>query len=233
MKRVVCALLAVAVMAVPAMAELTHQVDRSNTPIITAEAVAPLGGSIGPRATAVYDSLYAGAAGYWTFGSALGPVGYDDYDTISGVNLTAVRFVGGVTAPGGIVWFEFYTDLTSPMFVTSLGVQLPSSGWWIWTINVSNPPFVIPHTGLLQVVANSTFTGGGGTYPNTIAGAWFFTSSDAVVAGSNILGYGSPPMITTTGGTYYGVHDFAFMIPEPATLSLFGAGLLLVMRRRR
>ena len=218
-----------AVMAVPAMAELTHG-DRSTAPVYQAEIVAPLG-DVGQRCGPfVYDSLYSGTAGYWLFSPAVGPLGYDDYDTISsGVLLSQVKFVGGMTAPSGIMWFEFYTNFTSPTFITSFGVHIPQSGWWIWTINMGSP-FLIPHTGLMQIAANSTYT----PFPMDIAGAWFWTSSDAVVAGSNMLGYGTPPAtFTTTGGVYSMVNAFAFVIPEPATLALFGAGLLLVVRRRR
>ena len=233
MRKVLLVGLLAAVMAVPAMAELSHG-DRATAPIYTAEIAGPITGDVGQRCPPIiYDSLYSGTAGYWLASPVVGPLGYDDYDTISsGALIEQAKFVGGVTAPGGIMWFEYYTNLTSPTFVTSFGVILPSSGWWIWTINMGSP-LLIPHSGLFQIVANSTFTGGYGTYPNTIAGAWFFTSSDAVVVGSNILGYGTPPMITTTGGTFFGVHAFSFVVPEPATLALLGAGLLLVVRRRR
>lgn len=230
MRKVLLVGLLAAVMAVPAMAELTHG-NRATAPIYQAELAGTLGDTgqrCGPN---VYDSLYSGTAGYWLGSPAIGPLGYDDYDTVSGVILSQVKFAGGVTAPGGILWFEFYTNFTSPTFVTSFGVILGTPGWYIWTITMGSP-LLVPHTGLMQIVANSTFTGGYGTYPNTIAAGWFFTSSDAVICGSNILGYGTPPMITTTGGTYFGVHDFAFIVPEPATLALLGAGLLLVVRRR-
>ena len=229
MRKVLLVGLLAAVMAVPAMADLTHG-DRATAPTYQAEIVGPVGGDIGQRCgPIVYDSLYSGTAGYWLQSPVVGPIGYDDYDTVSsGAYLSQVKFVGGLTAPSGILWFEFYTNFTSPTLVTSFGVHLPQSGWWIWTINMGSP-FLVPHTGLMQIVANSTYT----PYPMDIAGAWFFTSSDAVVVGSNILGFGTPPMITTTGGTYFGVHCFAFVVPEPATLALFGTGLLLVMRRRR
>lgn len=229
MRKVLLVGLMAAVMAVPAMAELSHNRDVTTFPIMQAEIAGPVDGGAGQRCGPnVYDSLYSGTAGYWLFTPNVGPLGYDDYDTVSGVLLSQVKFVGGVTAPGGILWFEFYTNLTSPTFVTAFGVQLPSSGWWIWTINMGSP-FLVPHTGLMQIVANTNTA-----YPTGIAGAWFWTSSDAVICGSNILGYGTPPAtFTTVGGTFSMVHDFAFIVPEPATLAMFGAGMLLVVRRRR
>ncbi|HUU82526.1 MAG TPA: PEP-CTERM sorting domain-containing protein, partial [Phycisphaerae bacterium] len=110
----------------------------------------------------------------------------------------------------------------------------PVAGNYIWTIHCPDPPFMPPQTALLQIVANTTFTGGGGTWSTTIAGQWFYTSSDAVIVGSNSPDIGSPPMMTTASGAVFaGVHAFAIETPEPSTLALFGTGLLLVMMRRR
>ena len=234
MRKVAFAVLAAVIMTAPAMAELSHSGSRTG-PIFTAEPTAIVGGDL-RAATPVYDSLYSGTAGYYAL-TAVGAIGYDDYDTISGVNLTAARFVGGMTRTTGIggsaavMWFEFY-DPTSFNFLTSYGVLTNSPGWWIWTITFSAPPFVIPHNALYQVVANSTYTGGG-AYSTTIAGGWFFSSTDALVVGSNSTAIGPPVITTTYGATFPTVHDFAFLIPEPATLALFGAGMLLVLRRRR
>ena len=234
MRKVAFAVLAAVIMTAPAMAELSHSGSRTG-PIFTAEPTAIVGGDL-RAATPVYDSLYSGTMGYYAL-TGVGAIGYDDYDTISGVNLTAARFVGGMTRTTGIggsaavMWFEFY-DPTSFNFLTSYGVLTNSPGWWIWTITFSAPPFVIPHNALYQVVANSTYTGGG-AYSTTIAGGWFFSSTDALVVGSNSTAIGPPVITTTYGATFPTVHDFAFLIPEPATLALFGAGMLLVLRRRR
>jgi len=227
MKRILL-LLAVGMLAIPAAAE---PLDRSNTPIYTPTDRVDMDSLPLDRGTAVYDSLYAGTAGYFAYPPALGPIGFDDYDTISGVNLTSVKFVGGASTAGGVFWFEYYT--AGGTFATSFGVQFPVGGNWIWTITMSAPPFVIPHTGILQLVANTTFTGGGGTYSTTIPGQWFFTSWDALVVGSNSTGFGPPPVTTTNGRTVPAVHDFSFHIPEPTTFALLGLGLAALMIRRK
>ncbi|HUU84153.1 MAG TPA: PEP-CTERM sorting domain-containing protein [Phycisphaerae bacterium] len=234
MRKVAFAVLAAVIMTAPAMAELTHSGSRTG-PIYTATPTEMV--SQGERAsTAAYDSLYAGALGYWSAPPKLAALGYDDYDTISGVNVTKAKFVGGLTRVVGlggsaaVMWFEFY-DPTSFNLLTTFGVLLGTPGNWIWTINMGATPFVIPHTALYQIVANTTFSGGG-AYSITIMGQWFFTSSDALIVGSNNPAIG-PPVITTTYATFPSVHDFSFLVPEPATLGLFGAGMLLLLRRRR
>jgi hypothetical protein len=234
MRKVAFAVLAAVIMTAPAMAELTHSGSRTG-PMFTATATEMV--SQGERAsTAAYDSLYSGTAGYWSAGPKLGALGYDDYDTISGVNVTKAKFVGGLTRVAGlggsaaVMWFEFY-DPTSFNLLTTFGVLLSTPGNWIWTINMGATPFVIPHSALYQIVSNTTFTGGG-AYSVTIMGHWFFTSSDAVIVGSNNPAIG-PPVITTTYATFPSVQDFSFLVPEPATLGLFGAGMLLLLRRRR
>ena len=233
MRKFVLALLVVAFVAPPAMAELGGPRDRSSTPIYTPTGDF-LGSEPGLRGTAVYDSSSPGDGGYFAGVTAIGVLGYDDYVTQSGVDLTSMKFVGGMSqasgtgGSGAMMWLEFY-DPNTFGFITSFGMDIPSSGWWIWTVTFPDPPFVIPHSALFQVVANSTFTGGGGTYSTTIGGLWFLTTTDALTIGANdpYLGGGM-----TTGGTPL-IHQFRFDIPEPATLGLLGAGMLLVLRRRR
>lgn len=232
MRKTVLALLVVAFMAAPAMADLGGPRDRSDTPMMTATEEY-LGVEPTLRGTAVYDSNAPGVGGYYAGVTAVGTLGYDDYDTVSGVNLTSMKFVGGLTRATGIggsaavMWFEYY-DPTTFGFLTSFGVALSQPGWWIWTITFSAPPFVIPHSALFQIVANTTYTGTG-AYSTTIGGLWFLTTTDALVVGSNspYIGGGA-----TTGGMPL-IHNFRFDIPEPATLGLLGAGMLFVLRRRR
>ncbi|HUU85876.1 MAG TPA: hypothetical protein VM243_20450 [Phycisphaerae bacterium] len=234
MKTTAQTMLLLALMAAPAAAELTH--GNRTGPIFTAERAGIPDTDL--RAyTGCYDSLYAGVAGYWTNGPTLGALGYDDYKTISPTRLSAIKFVGGltrVTGLGGsaaVMWFEFY-DPTSMNLLTTFGVLLGTPGNWIWTINTGWPPFKIPHSALYRIVTNTTLTGGG-AYSTTIGGHWFFTSSDALVVGSNNPAIG-PPLITTAyGATFPSVHCFAFIdVPEPTTLLLLGCGILLACPRR-
>lgn len=231
MRKFVLALLVVAFLAPPAMAELGGPRDRSSTPIYTPTGDF-LGSEPGLRGTAVYDSSSPGDGGYFAGVTAIGVLGYDDYVTQSGVDLTSMKFVGGMSQAGGpggsaMMWLEFY-DPNTFGFITSFGMDIPSSGWWIWTVTFPDPPFVIPHSALFQIVANSTFTGGG-AYSTTIGGLWFLTTPDALAVGSNSLDIGGG---ATTGGAPL-IHEFRFDVPEPATLSLLGAGMLFVLRRRR
>jgi hypothetical protein len=244
MRKVAFAVLAAVIMTAPAMAELSHSGNRAG-PIFAAEKSPMTEQGERMDQVIIYDSLYPGTAGFWAAPAAPGPLGYDDYvtdTTISGLSLnhgldiTRAKFVGGVTSATGllgsaaVMWFEFY-DLSTAGFITSFGVALPSAGNWIWTINMGYPGFVIPHSALYQIVANTTFTGGG-AYSTTIGGQWFFSSPDAVLTGSNSTTIG-PAITTTLGATIPMVQDFYFSIPEPATLGLFGAGMLLLLRRRR
>jgi len=209
-------LLACLALAAPAMAELVHG-NRANAPILTPTAVAPLGDvnrDVGP---AVYDSIGPGTSGYAALPAAVGVLGWDDYGTNSGVDLTAVKFAGGVTAPGGVLWFEYYTPTGA--FATSFGVQLATAGNYIWTITFNSPPFVIPHDGIFQIVANTSYTG----VPTTIAGQFFVTSPDGLTVGTNN---------TTVGGLPGYVYAFGFYVPEPTTLTLLALGGLVLIRRR-
>lgn len=226
-------ILGVLALALPAMADLGSPRDHSNAPIFMASEVAsgvPTNEPAGQRAgAAVYDSLGPGTAGYLAYPATVGPLGYDDYGTNSGVNLTAFKFVGGLTSiplsQAGVMWFTWFTQ--SGAFATSAGVAFgpASSGFFTWTITFNSPPFVIPHNGIFQVTANSTFTGGG-SYSTTSPGKFYLTSTDAVVVGSN-----SPAFGGTTGSSL--VHAFSFHVPEPTTIGLLGAALLALVPRRR
>ena len=212
MKKLVLMFALVGLLAAPAMAGI---VDRSNTPILTATPQQARAGA------AVYSSLGPGIGGYIPGPTAVGSLGWDDYGTMSCVNLTAFKFVGGVTAPGAVMWFEFYdAPPATGNFLTSFGVLVNTPGAFIWTITFSSPPFVIPHDAYLQICANSTFT----PYPTTIAGYWFETTPDAVTVGVNN---------TAVGTAAPNVKQFSMHIPEPVTLALVGMGALVLLRRRR
>jgi hypothetical protein len=234
MKKVIV-ILGVLALALPAMADLSAPGDRSDTPIYLASDIAtatPMDEQVGQRGTTVYDSIGPGTAGYLAGTPSVGPLGFDDYGTTSGVNLTSFHFVGGMspiaTGQNAVMWFTWFTSGGS--FATSAGVVFTAAdaGYYIWGITFSSPPFVIPHNGYFQVTANSTYTGGG-TYSTTVPGLFFLSSTDALTVGSNnpTVGGGS-----TTGGANL-VHCFSFDIPEPTTLGLLGAALLVLAPRRR
>ena len=235
MRKLAIGMFAVAIMATPALAELTGAPHTGQIFTATPDVERPdLRAS-----TPVYDSWTAGAAGFFAAPPAVGAVGYDDYDTISQVSLTKARFVGGVTTISDInfrpnvVWFEFYD--TTFTFVTSFGVSFSSAGNYLWTITFSSPPFIIPHTGFMQMVTNTTWAPT--TWSTSVAGQFFMTSTDALLVGSNSTtiggGVGALTSAGTTTATIPLIHAFRFDIPEPATLGLLGAGMLLVLRRRR
>jgi hypothetical protein len=229
MKKLLMSVLVAALLCSPAWADLTAG-DRTGAPIITASNPVPLGEVGGERGPFAYDSLYAGVAGYWAYPPASGPIGFDDYDFtpgVSSVGISQLKFVGGVTAVNQVLWFDFYSAGGS--YVGSLGGMFPHSGYWIWTLTIGAAPYWIPHTGIMQIFANTTTT-----YYGVANGAWFFTSADALIVGSNNTTFG-PPVITTAtyGMTYLSVHDFAFVCtPEPGTPALLGAGVLFLVRRR-
>lgn len=225
MRKLVFGMLAVAMVATPAMAELSRTGE-----IYMAELSAD---QTLPRAgTAIYNSV--GRPGTFPLATAAAPhpglLGWDDYDTISGVNLTAHQFAGGLTAISdalgrtAVMWMEFYN--TTGTLVTTFGVAFPFPGNYVWTVTLGTPR-TIPHDGFHQILANSTYTG----VATTISGQWMQSLTSALVVGSNATSIGGA--MTPGGTTVAGQQAFAFLSPEPTTLGLLGAGVLLILRRRR
>ena len=97
------AVLVILLMAVPAMGALTPP-DRAGMSVISPYGQVEMGGrgdGTGPRC---YDSLAPGTAGYYAFTAPQYPMlGWDDYDTISCTQISAVKFVGGVIGAGDYV----------------------------------------------------------------------------------------------------------------------------------
>ncbi|HUU85875.1 MAG TPA: PEP-CTERM sorting domain-containing protein [Phycisphaerae bacterium] len=238
MKKAVLSVLVGLFICSPAWGDLTYR-DRSQAQIVTAANPIPLGEGSGLRGgTPIYDSLGPGTGGYIYEPPGLGVIGEDDWSpwptSSPWCGVTQVTFAGGVTAADGLLWFKFYTDATaSRNFATSFGVVLPTAGNFIWQITIPwVPSFWLPpvyHPYSLEVVANTTFTGGGGTFATDISARWALTTPDAVVVGSNL---------TTWGGGYQTglgplVHAFRFEVPEPTTLALLVGGAALACSRRR
>lgn len=157
--------------------------------------------------------IYSAMAGpFQAFPAAAGNLGFDDYDSIlpgGQDNLTALRFVGGVTQVGGIIDFNFLDVASAP--VSSFAVQFPQAGNFIWTITLG-APVVIHDQGFLQL---STRAG--------VTGQWFLsTTAPSIGTESRALGD------TTTHG-----HNFELTVPAPGSLALLGLGGLIAGRRRR
>jgi hypothetical protein len=187
-----------------------------------------------------------GGSGFLASPPGTGVLGFEDYgSTVSAsgppngtptsqhdtMNSMAYEFVGGVSATGGILFFDFYfNDFTVGNY---FGVAFPSAGAAIWTITFDPTGFIVPTEGYHAVSAN--------TNPNIgpiTSGQWYLSDSGAnPIHGTNDLAwdsgsfdYGTPsaPNIQSVG------YLFALGIPAPGTVALMGfAGLAGASRRRR
>jgi hypothetical protein len=141
----------------------------------------------------------------------------DDYTSTNNTgsfNVDLFKFVGGVTAVGGVLDF-FFLDNTAPTpnVVSSFSIQFPQAGNFIWTITFGTSDPVALDAGQLQIQTETGTTG-----------QWFLTTT-AASPGSNSFssGFGSPTNIQC----------FEMQIPAPGSLALLGLGGLLAGRRRR
>lgn len=183
---------------------------------------------LGGISSAQYSVLYTGIPGpYSTFASAPGVLGIDDYTAdpalMAGeprIRLNSLQFVGGVTAPGGILDFFFLGPVGDDTVYGAFGVTLPSGGDFIWTISGLSAQTGRPlASGRMQI---QTRTG--------TSGRWWFTTT-APTIGTNDIAVG-------TGGTVSPQRYNAFAIngqpvPEPGTMIAVGAGLAALAARRR
>ncbi|MBL0927739.1 MAG: hypothetical protein IBJ11_08820 [Phycisphaerales bacterium] len=174
--------------------------------------------------------VYAGIPGpYSAFAATTGALGFDDYNvnvnnpnpTLPDLdappgrfNLSAIRFVGGVTAANGVLFFDYFDS--GGNFVNGFGVQLPSAGDFIWTITLAPATIQVATSGFMQITANT------GTN-----GRWFFTTT-APTVGGNAIGTG-----TGAGLTPQRYNAFELSIPSAGTGALFGLAGLVGLRRRR
>ena len=115
--------------------------------------------------------VYSKMNDYTVYTSATsGVVGYEDYDSTNNanINLTSMRFAGGTTVAGGILWFDFYSDRSMTNLVNYTGVQTPQSGDFVYTVTLGSA-ITIPDAGVLEISANTGTTGhwyGGSVAPS-------------------------------------------------------------------
>lgn len=163
------------------------------------------------RATVVYTGI-PGTPGYQAFAARTGSLGFDDYQsTMAGNfdNISEFKFVGGVTAAGGILDINFFDADANA--VSSVALQLPQAGNFIWTI--TTPGTLAAKNGIMQIVARAGTTG-----------QWFLTAA-APTVGTNQFGVGG-------AGTTLN-HAFELTVPAPSALALLGMGGIIAGRRRR
>lgn len=183
---------------------------------------------LGGVSTAQYSVLYTGVPGpYSAFAAANGVLGVDDYTAdptlMAGeqrIRLNAIKFVGGVTAVGGILDFFFLGPVGDNTVYGSFGVTLPAAGDFVWTISgLSAQPGRPLASGRLQIQTRGASVG-----------RWFFTST-APTIGTNDIAVG-------TGGTlnpqrYSTLEIDGQPVPEPGTMIAVGAGIAALAARRR
>ncbi len=234
MKTCAIALLAVAGTA-SANVGAPGEIDRSNYPIFTATMAGELGdtqatptaGVVGP----VFSNITGDDEGFFSVSSDPGdgdgnpqPINFDDYSSIlSGPGLLdEFTFVGGVDTAGGVMFFDFFDAGQS--FVDGFGVQLPSAGNFIWTIDITNDDVAFTADGFVQASVDDD-----GSFGAASIGTWFLTADDATIGDNGAAAF--------AGGSPEGAdlnHAFELVnIPGPSSAALLGLGGLFAVRRRR
>lgn len=230
MKKLLVCVALMGLVASTAMAEPFDQpVDRSQWEVITTVTAERIDAG-SPRAyvpTYIYDHRpFVGP--YFEAASAAsgGNVSAEDYNTVgatTGASLLMREFwfVGGVAQQSGVAFFTFY-DVASAA-IGGFGIRLPYAGAYHWQITMSSPRD-IPDGGYVNMWAD---TGNYNTWPTT--GLWWMEPD-----GPPSVGTTGPylPGASTTGGAIL-QHHMGIVIPEPASLALFGMGLLTLVVRRR
>ena len=228
-KLLVCVVLLGLVASTASAEPFVNPNDRSQQTILTSATAEPIPG--GPLRVADY-ALYshmslAGTLAVQSFTG--GVVSADDYNLNLPVPpvvppMDHFQFVGGVSAPGEVLFFTFFDSMGS--YMSSFGVQLPYGGGYIWTITGAGGGSmnrVVGDKGYTQMWADD------GTVVVLSTGIWYLDTSAPTVGttGPTLPGF------TTTGGAVLN-HCFSILVPEPGTLALFGMGVMtLVVRRRR
>jgi hypothetical protein len=159
-----------------------------------------LGGQIN-SAAAVYSGVGGGPSGYLAFPPATGAIGFDDYTSISSgpIDVSRIRFVGGVDTVGGVVNFQFF-DAAGASFLGSVGVALPQVGNFIWTIDVPSGTVLADASGLMQISVDAGANG-----------QFFLSDGDPVIGSQDFAVGGASGLYRhcfevsnypTTGGPY-------------------------------
>lgn len=164
--------------------------------------------------TSIYSNMDSGT-GFVAFPAANGVLGADDYvSTASGAaTLETMRFVGGVDAVGGVLFFDFF-NAAGDTFVDGFSVSFTQAGNFIYTITLGGA-VTVDAAGVLQISTDSTSTG-----------QWFLADAGPTVGSEDVNAFG--------GGDGVNSHNFELnVIPTPGALSLLGMGGLLAARRRR
>jgi hypothetical protein len=244
---------------------LGETLDRSNYPIYTASTpgitltALPMSsadrGPLSGQGTSVYGwddtTPDINGRGFVAAPAGTGILGVEDYgSTLSAsgppngtpttqfgtMNAMSYEFVGGVTAIGGILFFDYFFNDFS--FGNGFGIQFPSAGNFIWSITFNPTGLIVPTEGYHVITAN--------TNPNigpVSSGQWFLSEFSADPSGfpggigHNDLAWDSGTFDYDGTGASPPVnigYAFAIGVPTPGAVALMGiAGLAGVSRRRR
>ena len=165
----------------------------------------------------LYSNMDRGPNGYAGFGSDTGSIGFEDYDTgFSGLQtLDTLRFVGGVSDKGEILFFDFFD--AGGAFVDGFGLSFGEGGNFIYTISGLDAPIgtLFDSAGFLELV---TETGD--------IGEWLLGDAGPSVGTED-------PFVGSSAATGFS-HNFELnAVPAPSTFALLGLGGLVAARRRR
>jgi len=186
-------------------------------PTMTAEWLGPIGGGLRAEVP-IYSNMVLTPPNYPVSGS--NPAAYiavDDYVSTAPAGgaspLTSMSFAGGVSAVGGILYFQFLD--VSQNVVTGFGIQFPAAGNAVWNFPLGGA-ISVPNAGYLAVAPADGTTG-----------TWYENVQSPTV-GSTESTY---PGHTEPGGAVLNL-KFALNVPEPSALVPLALGLVAIIRRR-